>query len=187
MCASVSMHLMKILIDHDWLGRYRFYMGDNADHSYFSTSGSRIFKGGYANIFDIQGQKVLDLKQGKYSPWKLNTSKYLISGYKGGIAIEVKCVSYKNGHWALNLNEDRYDIYFHGRTKKSLYRNEEQVAKFGRTNNGHFIISNSDEDVLFLIALFMTFKMGDSAPDDDLILEIYDDQKNDNSAWHPVK
>ena len=181
------MHFMKILIDHDCLGRYKFYLNDNGEPSYSADHGSRIFKGDYANIHNIQGQQVLNLRQGKYSTWKLSRSTYLINGYKSGTTIEVKCVSYKNGHWAVNLDQDNYDIYFHGRAKKSLYRNGEQVAKFGGTNSGHFIISNSDEDVLFLIALFMTFKMGDSAPDDDLILEIYDDQKNENSAWHPVK
>jgi hypothetical protein len=178
---------MKILIDHDWLGRCRFYLDDNAEHSYSATNSSRIFKGDYANIFNIQGQKVLDLRQGKYSPWKLSKSSYLINGYKSDITIEVTCVSYKNGHWAVNLDQDNYDIYFHGRAKKSLYRNGEQVAKFGRTKDRHFVISNNDEDVLFLIALFMAFKMGDSAPDDDLILEIYDDEKDENSRWQPVR
>ncbi len=178
---------MKILIDHDWLGRYRFYLDDNAEYSYSATNGSVIFKGDYANIFNIQGQKVLDLRQGEYSPWKLSKSTYLIDGYEKDSTVEVKCVSYKRGYWTVNLNKDNYDIYFHGQAKKSLYRNGEQVAKFGRTNEGHFVISNNDEDVLFLIAVFMTFKMGDTAPDDDSILEIYDNEKNENSKWQPVR
>jgi hypothetical protein len=180
------MRFMKILIDHDWLGRYRFYLDDNPEYSYFATNSSSIFKGDYADIFNIQGQKVLDLRRGKYSPWKLSRSTYLINGY-GDSTIEVKCVSYKTGHWTVNLNKDDYDIYFHGRAKKSLYKNGEQVAKFGCTNDGHFVILNNDEDVLFLIAVFMTFKMGDSAPDDDLIFEIYDDEKDENSKWQPVR
>ena len=110
-----------------------------------------------------------------------------MNGYKPDRTIEVKCVSYKRGHWAVNLDESHYDFYFHGRIKKSLYRNGEQVAKFGRANSEHFIIANSDEDVLFLIALFMTFRMGDSAPEDDLVLEIYDNEKDENSRWYPVK
>ena len=178
---------MKILIDQDWRGRYRFYLGDSDEPSYFATSGSMIFKGDYANIYNIQGQKVLDLRQGKYSPWKLNKSTYLMNGYKSGHAIEINCVRYKSGHWTVNLNQGHYDIYFHGRLKKSLFRNGEQVGKFGYTNYGHFVISNSDEDVLFLISLFMTFKMGDSAPDDDLLLEIYEDAKAENSTWQPVR
>ncbi len=110
---------------------------------------------------------------------------YLIHGYKPDRPIEVKCVNYKRGHWAVNLDESHYDIYFHGRVKKSLYRNGEQVAKFVHTHSENFVIANSDEDVLFLIALFMIFRM--DSTDDDLILEICDNEKDENSRWYPVK
>lgn len=181
------MHFMKISVDQGLLGRYRFYLGDDSEPSFSASSGYMIFKGDYANIYNSQKQKVLSLRQGEYSLWKLTKSTYLINGYKPDHAIEVKCVNYKSGYWTVNLDERHYDIYFHGRIKKSLYRNGEQVAKFGRINSEHFIIANSDEDVLFLIALFMTFKMGDSAPDEDLVLEIYDNEKDENSRWYPLR
>ena len=92
-----------------------------------------------------------------------------------------------HGSYLYYLAQGNYDIYFQGRRKKSLYKNGDQVAKFGRVNYNDFIIANSDEDVLFLVALFMTFRMGDSAPDDDVLLEICDDAKDENAQWCPVK
>lgn len=178
---------MKILIEEGWWGRYRFYLGDNDEPVYLATSGSSMFKGDYANIYNAQKQKVLCLKPGQSSFTKLNSLTYTIDGFPSGRTMNVNCVNYKKGHWTIRLDQGNYDIYFHGRRKKSLYKNGDQVAKFGRVNYNDFIIANSDEDVLFLVALFMTFRMGDSAPDDDVLLEICDDAKDENAQWCPVK
>ena len=184
---SVSKPFMKISIQQDWLGRYKFFTGGSETHSFFGANVSRIFKRNYASIHVAEGETVMILRHGTYSPWKLSESHYLIDDYRSGRTIEVKCVNYKGGHWFVGTGDETYDIYYHGRCRKSLYRNGEQVAKFGSMKSQHFIVANNDEDELLLIALFMVFRMGDSAPDDDLILDLCEDAKKENVKWHPVK
>ncbi|MGC3947587.1 MAG: hypothetical protein QM762_24295 [Chryseolinea sp.] len=178
---------MKISIQQDWLGRFKFFTGGGEEHSYSGANVSRIFKRDYASIHGAEGETVMILRHGSYSPWKFDQSYYLIDDYRSGRTIEVKCVNYKRGHWTVGSNELNYDVYYHGRAKKSLYRSGEQVAKFGSIKSQHFVIANNDEDELLLIALFMVFKMGDSAPDDDSILDAFDDAKEENVRWNPMR
>ncbi|MEJ1240514.1 hypothetical protein WBG78_20390 [Chryseolinea sp. T2] len=178
---------MKISVQQDWLGRYKFFTDGGENPSFSGAGVSRIFKRDYASIYDAEGETIMVLRHGTHSPWKLDQSYYLVDDYRSNRTIEVKCVNYKKGHWAFGFNEINYEVFFHGTSKKSLYRNGEQVAKFSRVRSQHFIVANDDEDVLLLIALFMAFKMGDSAPDDDIILDVFEDARAEDVRWHPVK
>lgn len=177
---------MKIFVDRNWIGRFRFYINDNGEHSYYADDGLLIFKGDYAKVYNKKKERELNVIR-KGSLINLNESKFLIQGIKTGDAIEVSCKSYKNGHWTINVGTDDYELYYHGRLKKSLFKNGMQVGKFIKTEHGDYIISNNDEVPIFLIGIFMAFQMGDSSPDHDVVLDIHGDAKDATTNWQPVK
>lgn len=178
---------MKISVQQDWLGRYKFFTDDGEKPVYTGAGVSRVFKREYASIYDADGQSIMVIRRGSHSVWELNESFYLIDDFRSGRTFEVKCVNYKKGHWTFDYNQTSFEIFYHGRSKKSLYRNGEQVAKFVKVKSRHTIVANDDEDVLLLVALFVAFKMGDSAPDHDLILDVFGEAKEEDIRWHPMR
>lgn len=177
---------MKIFVDRNWIGKFRFFINDKKKHSYCANDGFSIFKGDYAKVFNDKNERELKVTR-KGSLINLSKSKFLIQSAKTGDAVEVSCKSYRNGHWTTQIGCDYYEIYYHGRQKKSLFRNGIQVGKYIKADHGDYIIYNSNETPLFLIGIFMAFRMGDSSPDYDFLLEIYDDAKDAISNWQPMK
>lgn len=110
------MHFMKIFVDRNWVGRFRFYINDNQKFSYYADDGFLIFKGDYAKVYNINRKKELNIIR-KRSVTNLAESTFLIENIKTAETIEVNCKSYKNGHWVASVGNDDYEIYYHGRLR----------------------------------------------------------------------
>ena len=174
---------MKIFIKRNWWGRYYIYQEDKADYSFYGTSGYLIWRGDYAKIYNTLKEEVLYVKQGKIGAiWNLNKITYLLDFIKGKKAIEIKAIDYLNGHWTFDTDGNRYDFYLHNRYRKSLYKEQNQVAIYAKMNGGTLIVANNDEDAVLLTGLFMAFNMGDTTPDADIALN---SSKEENPNWKP--
>ena len=61
------MHFMRILVDRNWIGRFRFYINDNDEPSYYADDGFLIFKGDYAKVYNGKKERELNITQKRNS------------------------------------------------------------------------------------------------------------------------
>ena len=175
---------------------YKFFEGDNEEEIFhgFWDSGWRVRL--HSRIFDKDNLELVSVTLIK-APlfWRLNKTIYRIQLHNENIDIAVRAVNAYKGHWTFELNEARYDFYIHFGHKKSLYKNDNQVAKYDKgtvhlwSNDSGFIVSNNDENKLLLLALFLTFDMGESM-DGDVNVDLGNltsGVKEFNSYWQPVR
>ncbi|WP_148041377.1 hypothetical protein [Rufibacter immobilis] len=125
--------------------------------------------------------------------WNLNKTEYKILLHRESTEITLKAVNAYKGHWTFLYGTDSYDFYFHQGHKKSLFRNGNQVAKHdkGKVNfwdyDSGFIVADNEENKLLLLALFLTFDMGESM-DGDINIDLGNlmaGVKSYDSNWYP--
>jgi len=126
--------------------------------------------------------------------WRMNKTSYKITFHKLGQEIIVNTANHFKGHWTFCLNEDKYDYFQHPGRKMSLYKNDKQIAKYKMgtvhmwESDSGFVISNSDENVLLLIALFLMLDMGETNGAD-ITLDlgnVFAGVKEWNEYWQPT-
>lgn len=81
--------------------------------------------------------------------------------------VAVELINGWRGHFRFKINGSQYDLYTHYGHKKSLFKDNEQVAKFdkaifnwGERDSG-FVIANKDENKMLLLGLFLMIDMGE--------------------------
>lgn len=163
---------MKIFISRNFWGRYDIFLEDEENYSFYGYAGNTIWEGDYASVYDNSGIKVLYIRQGKVPLlWNLNRGTYFLDFIKEKRTIEIKCVRYLDGHWTFEIDLDVYDLYLGSKGKKTLLKGGSPVAKYVGKENGILIMSDSCDNILLLIGLFITFNMGEASPDSDLTLD----------------
>lgn len=175
---------------------YKFFEGNNEEEILHGlwNSGWRVRL--HSRILDKDNQELVTIILTKAPAfWGMNKTTYQIRLHKENIDIEVKAVNAYKGHWTFGLNGDRYDYYFHFGQKKSLYKNDNQVAKYDKgivhmwDNDTGFIVSNNDENKLLLLAMFLMFDMGENI-DSDVNVDfgnLTGGVKEFNDHWQPVR
>jgi hypothetical protein len=175
--------------------KYQFFEGDNEEeilHGHWD-SGWRVKL--HSKIFDSDNQELVTVTLTKAPAfWRMNRTTYRIQLHKEGIDIEIKGANAYRGHWTFELNEDKYDFYFHRGHKKSLHKNGNQVARYDKgtvhmwDNDSGFIIANNDENRLLLLAIFLTFDMGEDMDGDVNVNfgNLTGGVKEYNNYWQPT-
>ncbi|MFI5406642.1 MAG: hypothetical protein ACHQ1D_09030 [Nitrososphaerales archaeon] len=176
--------------------KYDFFENDIEEgilHGYWDNK-RKI--GLHSKILDKDNQELVTVTLTKAPAfWRMNKTTYRIQIHKENIDFEIKAVNAFKGHWTFELNGDKYDFYFHFGLKKSLYKNGNQVAKYDKgtvhiwNNDTGFIISNNDENKFLLLAIFLTFDMGENMGGDFNIDlgNLTGGVKEFNSNWQPVR
>lgn len=175
---------------------YKFFEGDKEVETFngYWDRGWRVKL--HSKIFDSEKRELATITLTK-APffWRLNKTIYQIQIHNENIKIEVKAINAYRGHWGFKLNQNRYDFYFHFGHKKSLFKDNQQVAKYDKgavhmwANDSAFIVANNDESKLLLLALFLTFDMGQSMNGDvnvDLG-NLTGGVKEFDNNWYPTK
>jgi hypothetical protein len=147
---------------------YRFFENDNEQEILTGYWDRKRKVGLFSKIVDVDDSELVTVTLTK-SPWfwELSKATYRIEIHKEHIQINVKAVNYHKGHWTFNINGDKYDFYFHSGHKKSLFKNDKQVAKYNKgqvqfwTNDSGYVIANNNESKLLLLSLFIMFDMGE--------------------------
>ncbi len=148
--------------------KYKFYENDSEVETLTGLWDRKRKVGLFSKIFDTNDNELVTVLLTN-SPWfwELNRTTFGIKLHREQIHINVKAVNYYKGHWTFNINNDRYDFYFHRGHKKSLFKNDKQVAKYNEgkvhfwNNDSGYIIANNDENKLLLLSLFIMFDMGE--------------------------
>ena len=153
--------------------KYNFFENDIEEEILHGHWDSKWRTGPYSKIFDKDNQELVAVSLTKAPAfWRLNKTTYRIQIYKDGIDIEVRAVNAYKGHWTFQLKGDKFDFYFHYGLKKSLFKNDVQVAKYDKgtvhmwNDDSGFIVANNDENRLLLLAIFLTFDMGENMDGD---------------------
>jgi len=175
---------------------YKFYEGDKEEAILHGMWRDGWRKPLHSKIFNNDNQELVTTTLTKNpSFWSSQKKTYQIRFHLENIDIEVKAIKAYKGHWAFEFKGDQYDFYFHYGLKKSLFKNDNQVAKYDKgtvhfwDNDSGFIISNNDENKLLLLALFLTFDMGETS-DADININfgnLTGGVKEYNKYWHPVR
>jgi|SRR5690606_7580481 hypothetical protein len=176
--------------------KYKFFEDDNEEEILHGLWDSGWRQRLHSKIFDKDNQELVTITLKKAPAfWRMNKTTYQIRLHRENIDVEVKAVNAYKGHWTFEYKGDKYDLYFHYGLKKSLFKNEYQVAKYDKgtvhvwDNDSGFIISNNDENKLLLLAIFLTFDMGESM-DGDVNVDLGNltgGVKEFNSYWQPVR
>ena len=159
--------------------RYKFFKGKEEGEPFligYWDSKRKI--GLHSKILNTEKEELVTIDI-SYSPWfwKMHKIIYRIVFHKLNAEVEVKAANYFRGHWTFVFGGDRYDYYAHYGRKKSLYKNDNQVAKYsmGTVNvwdrDFGFIISNNDENELLLLSVFLMLDMGEDM-DGDLNIDL---------------
>lgn len=175
---------------------YKFFEDDSEEESFHGLWDRNRKAGLHSKIFDKEKQELVTVTLTKAPAfWRMNKTTYQIHLHKENLFIDVKAINAYKGHWTFELNGNRYDFYFHYGHKKSLYKNDNQVAKFDRgvvhmwSNDSGFIIANNDENKLLLLAILLTFDMSESM-DGDVNIDLGNltgGVREFNKYWQPVR
>ncbi len=148
---------------------YKFFKNNSQDHYLTGKWVSGFFKSVYSEIYDGDQNKVATIRFGKSAgTWWKKKINYEFEFYKEQQVITVTVLNRWKGHWAFEFNGEKYDFYFHRGHRKSLYKEDQQMAKFNkRTTNlweydKGFIIADNDANDLMLICLFLAYDMGET-------------------------
>ena len=150
--------------------KYIIYEDKNSS-SVFNGYWKRKWKIGlHSRILNLQNEELLFVSIGKSNSkwWWIGPPRlYILKITDLDQEIYVESVNIWRGHFRFEFNGAQYDFYSHFGHKKSLYRNDEQVAKFdkamfnwGERDRG-FIIANGDENKMLLLGLFLMIDMGE--------------------------
>jgi hypothetical protein len=174
---------------------YKFFKNkEDADAFLTGFWDSKWRTGVFSKICDSSGDLVTIKFENRPFFWKISETTYKISFHIYKYEVIVKTINHFKGHWTFILNEARYDYFQHAGRKMSLYKNDKQVAKYkmGTVNawesDTGFVICNSDEDVLLLVALFLMLDMGETNGAD-MTLDLgnaFAGVKDYNEHWQPT-
>lgn len=175
--------------------KYKFFEGNNEEEILHGLWESKWRQPLRSRIFDKTNQELATITLTKAPAfWRMNKTTYQIHLHNEDTNVEVKVANAYKGHWTFEFKGDKYDFYFHHGLKKSLFKNDNQVAKYDKgtvhiwNNDSGFIIANNDENKLLLLAIFLTFDMGESMNGDvnvDLG-NVTGGVKEFNTYWQPV-
>lgn len=110
---------------------------------------------------------------------------------------KLTCVKYFRQHWRLETETDIYDYYAHKGHKKSIFKNEIQIAAIDKNylnkfeNDTIFIDYNLGENELLLLGLVLAFDMGNDNDGSTISIDfgniVGSFAKTNNEAWRPEK
>jgi hypothetical protein len=94
--------------------KYKFFENDN-EHEILIGSWDKKRKSGlFSKIFDLDGNELATVVLTNSAWfWELNKTTYRINLHKEQIEINVKAISHYKGHWNFNIDNEKYDFYFH--------------------------------------------------------------------------
>ncbi len=186
---------MRVFIKQN--GRKYKFLKDKEDEEPLWTAfwDSKWKTGVFSKISDSKEVLVTIEYENQPPFWRANKTTYRITVHQLHQKVIVKTVSHLRGCWTFVFNENKYDYFEHSGRKMSLYKNDVQVAKY-KMGTVHawerdfgFVIANSDENVLLLIALFLMLDMG-QINDADVTLDlgnVFGGVKEWNEYWLPAK
>jgi len=115
---------------------------------------------------------------------------------KQNFAGELKPVGLSKSHWVFYENANRYDYYLHRGHKKSLLKNEKQVAAYDKKyfhlfeRDIFYITANDDEPIELIIFFELAFNMGGHNDESTMTLDMGNiglGTKSLDQNWHPKK
>jgi len=174
---------------------YQFYKGDDKEPFLkgFWKSSWKIKL--HSKILTLDNSELANIRF-KYAPWfweKGSKTEYELALSEFKEIVTIKCLNSWRGHYAFTFCNHKYDFYRHTGHKKSLYKDNVQVAKYDKQvvnwwdNDSGFIISNNDENEILLLSLFLMLDMGEFN-EADLNIDFgqgLDGVKEYNSRWTP--
>ncbi|MBC3539049.1 hypothetical protein ACFSC6_07300 [Rufibacter sediminis] len=179
--------------------KYTFYKKGVEEPMYKGRYRSFFFKSGYTEVFNPAGEVAASVRIGNsiWFPGLNRTSKatYIIDFTEQSTIIEITVKNYSKGYWEFEYQNHQYAFYRHRGHKRSLFKNEKQVARYDKRavnlfeNDRAYVVANSDEDELLLLCLFLAYDMGEYN-DADISLDfgqVLEGVKKIDHDWQPWK
>ncbi len=176
---------------------YQFYKGDDKEpfvKGYWKSSWRTKL---HSKIITLDNRDIATIKF-KYAAWFWESETktvYEIVLDEMNEVVTINCLNSWRGHYSFGFRHHKYDFYFHQGHKRSLYKDNIQVAKYDKQtvswwdNDTAFILSNNDENEILLLSLFLMFDMGESY-EADLNIDLgqaLSGIKEYDSSWVPNK
>jgi len=165
---------MIVIIKQDYLD-FEIYV-KNTDNIFLKGSLSSKFFKSKILVYNENNEPKIEIRNSlRLDFWNMTFSIKIPSIQLNS---DLKPIRIFKGHWRLKMQKDTYDFILHKGHKKSLFKNNKQIASYDKKfieileRNSIIIEMNSEENIELVVAIVLCFEMGNKGSIDGISLNV---------------